>query len=121
MFAWADTVIVCPLCPEEGETVSQDWFDDADHDDWLVDTTTPVLAASEPAHHEAKGNCRLGAGAAWTTDNVADAPPADTVTTADRDTDDVFAWADTFIVCPFCPEDGESESHVWFEDADQDD
>jgi len=51
--AVTDTVADAPFAPELGETVSHDWFDDADHDPWLVVTTTPVETA--PAQTDQEG------------------------------------------------------------------
>ncbi|MCL2786974.1 MAG: hypothetical protein FWD59_00495, partial [Micrococcales bacterium] len=112
VFAAADTVRVAPLTPELGETVSQDWFDDADHEASPVVTTTPVEAILD--HTDQVGIDTDTTAGAWVTATVELAAPALKVTIPDRDDDEGLAWTDTVAIVPSEPEIGATVSHGWF-------
>jgi len=114
VFAEVETVIVAPSPPEEGEMVSHDWLDDADHDVWFVVTATGICDASPRGAHCATDSDTLGAvvaPAAWVTTTVELAPPAVKVTVPDRDDDEVLAATETVAEPPLEPEVGATVSH----------
>ena len=103
-----------------GDADSHDWFDDADHDGWLVVTVTPTEVPPAPgAHVVCDSDTDAAVAPAWVTVIVAVAPPAVTAIVPVRWAP-VLVDAETVTIAPLPPDEGETLNHDWFDDADHD-
>jgi hypothetical protein len=118
VFAPAVTDTLAPDDPEDGDTVTHDAFDDADHDEaFVVGTTTTCPPPTGAAHN---GCDKDSVTAAWVTVSSRSSPPAVNVTTPERGAPVVFAPAVNVTLAPDAPDVRDSDSHDAVTEADHD-